>query len=223
MFATLRSNEEANTMTGQPPNGVAAAAPSNSILGIFNRWQSLIRAVAIGVPVLGALPTAVNLYHSWRHGIPYTQVSHKLAQYDLWVRNGDCKIDYKEIGAAKGSKINIGACPLSGDISIKITLPDGRATYEWIAFDQINQTTTWLSPLLNAAFAADKPPATALGNVRLAQAATQVQCQGWESAAKIIRIVNDGGRCYRETISPYSGRVDKREEVPCHTACPRGR
>jgi hypothetical protein len=68
-----------------------------------------------GVPVAGAVPTGINLYHSFNHCIPYSQVSHRLKQYDLWLRKMDCAMEYKEMNAARNTKINIGVCPTNGD------------------------------------------------------------------------------------------------------------
>ena len=50
---------------------------------MLGRLIPLLRVIAIGVPVAGAIPTGVNLYHSFKHGIPYAQVSHRLEQYDF--------------------------------------------------------------------------------------------------------------------------------------------
>ena len=54
----------------------------------------------------------------------------------------------------------------------------------------------------------------------IAQASSHVVCQGWEGSARIVRIVRDGGRCFKETISPYQGHVAARTEVPCNASCP---
>ena len=192
----------------------------------FRRWYWAIRLAAIAIPVVGALPTVMNLYYSYRHGIPFAQVYHKLNQYELWQRNGDCRIDYREISASKGTKVNVGACPSTGDISIKVALASGKQSYEWLSFDQL-QRTTWLNLLVSSAHAegaAETVPQAATApqaSFRVAQAGSQVVCQGWESKERIIRVVNEGGKCFRETIAAFQGRVDKREEVPCTTICPK--
>jgi hypothetical protein len=56
--------------------------------------------------------------------------------------------------------------------------------------------------------------------VRLAQAPMEVVCQALVSKMQLVRIVKEGGKCFRETMSPVRGSVDKREEVPCETKCP---
>jgi hypothetical protein len=198
---------------------MTSSAVGTAGAGILARWQVLIKVLAIGVPVAGAIPTGMNLYYSFKHGIPYSQVSHKLEQYDLWVRNMDCTIEYKELTTGENTKINIGVCPTSGDISIKATLPEGKGIIEWISFARLKQANALLDFLVNSAYAAED--AVAGARVRVAQVGSQVVCQAWEGKARIVRIIKEGARCFKETISPYQGHVDKRAEVPCNTECPR--
>jgi hypothetical protein len=185
---------------------------------MFARLRPLLRVIAIGVPVAGAVPTGMNLYQSWKHGIPYSQVAHKLEQYDLWVRNMDCPIEYKELSASQNTKITIGVCPNNGDISIKVAMPEGKALIEWIAFARLKEENAVAGYLIGTALAQDGVPANR--DVHLAQATAQVVCQGWEGGTQVVRVVREGARCFRETISPYHGRVDKRAEVACDATCP---
>jgi hypothetical protein len=54
---------------------------------------------------------------------------------------------------------------------------------------------------------------------RLAQeGGMEVLCQA-RRGDKVVRIVKDGGKCYRETVSPMKGGIDKSEEVSCDTRC----
>ena len=206
-------------MTGSVPEQVAGLVTEATSGKTFRRWYTLIKVAVIAVPVIGATPTALNLYQAWRHGIPYSQVSHKLHQYDLWVKNGSCNIDYKEIGAARDAKVNIGACPTTGDISIQVSLAGGRSIFEWIDFTELQKMNTAQTFLTTPTFAAEAP--AAMAGTRVAEASSRVVCQGWETAAKLVRVVNEGGRCFKETIAAYSGRAEARVEVPCTTTCPQ--
>jgi hypothetical protein len=211
-------------MTGNVSEQVSGAVAEATAGSSFRRWYWLIRLVVIAVPVIGATPTAFNLYQAWKHGIPYSQVSHKLQQYDLWVKNGACKIDYSEIRTSKDAKVNIGACPTTGDISIQVALAGGSSFFEWIDFNQLQQLNTAHAMLTTPAIAAEVPAAVPapMAGIRVAEAAgSRVVCQGWENPTKIVRVVDEGGRCFKETIAAYSGRADKREEVPCTTTCPQ--
>ena len=135
------------------------------------------------------------------------------------MKNGSCAIDYSEINAGKDAKVKIGACPTTGDISIQVSLAAGSSFFEWIDFNQLQHINTAHSVLLTPALAAEA--SATLAGTRVAEAGSRVVCQGWESKTQLIRIVNEGGRCFKETIAAYSGRADKRVEVPCTTTCPQ--
>jgi hypothetical protein len=201
------------------PEQVSALVAEATAGRSFRRWYTLIKVAVIAVPVVGATPTALNIYYAWKHGIPYSQVSHRLQQYELWVKNGSCAIDYSEINAGKDAKVKIGACPTTGDISIQVSLAAGASFFEWIDFAQLQQINTAHSALMTPALAAEA--SATLAGTQVAEAASHVVCQGWESKTQLVRIVNEGGRCFKESIAAYSGRADKRVEVPCTTTCPQ--
>jgi hypothetical protein len=183
----------------------------------------LIRAAVLAVSVAAAIPTAHNLYYSWSHGIPYSQVPHRLAQYDLWMKNLECKIDYRQLLTAAGTKVDVGACAKSGDIAIKVSSNKGQSSYEWIAFDQLQKpTTAGLFGLIIPSAMAEEAVKTATapaGSIKVAQAGMEVLCQSKQGSDKLIRIVQEAGKCFKETMSMLKGSVDKREEVPCSTQC----
>jgi hypothetical protein len=206
-------------MVGNVPEQVSTLVAEATAGQSFRRWYTLIKVAVIAVPVIGATPTALNIYYAWKHGIPYSQVSHRLQQYELWVKNGSCAIDYSELSTARDAKVKIGACPTTGDISIQVSLAAGTSFFEWIDFNQLQQINTARSVLMTPALAEEAP--TTLAGTRVAEAASRVVCQGWESKTQLVRIINEGGRCFKETIAAYSGRADKRVEVPCATTCPQ--
>lgn len=195
-------------------------AVSNELLpGPIQRVVPFLKTAALVVTILGAIPTAITVYHAWQYKVPLTQVSHRLAQYDLWVKNLDCTIDYKALNTAAGTKVDVGACAKTGDIAIKISAPDGKTTYEWIAYNQLQKpgeqpTGNFLEILIGSAKAAD-----AGKRIELAQSSLEVVCQALSSKSKLVRIVKEGGKCFREILSPMRGTVDLREEVPCDTKC----
>ena len=165
-------------MTGLSPEALPSHSTDPAFVGVLARWQWLIRVIVIGIPVDDAIPTAINLYYSFKHGIPYAQVSHKLEQYDLWVRNMDCAVEYKELSANPNTKINIGVCAANGDISIKVARSEGRAIIEWIAFDRFKQVNAFFNLLVSPAYADDVVTAAPPSGMRVTQAGAQVLCQG---------------------------------------------
>jgi hypothetical protein len=193
-------------------------------LGPYARIVPHLKTAALVVTIVGAIPTAITAYHAWTYKVPFTEVSHRLQQYEIWERNIDCKIEYKALSTAEGTKLDAGACPETGDISLKVSTDDGKATYEWIAYNQLQKPgenappSSFIDLLIGAARAGVVGPRSEL---RLAQG-MEVVCQALVSKTELVRIVKEGGKCYREVMSPVRGSVDKREEVPCETTCKAG-
>lgn len=203
-----------------------------------SRFIPFIKAAVLAVSVAAAIPTAQNLYYSWKNGIPFDQVSHRLAQYDLWMKNLDCKIDYRSLATASGTRVDVGACQKTGDIAIKVSGTGGHSAYEWIDFDQIKKATpvaSLMQLLVTPAYAAEsaellraaagqaaakgQPAATPLpaGAYRVAEG-METMCQA-KRGDKIVRIVKDAGKCFKEVVSPLKGGVESRSEVSCSSSC----
>jgi hypothetical protein len=190
-------------------------------LGPFQRVVPFLKTAALVVTIVGAVPTALTAYHAWQYKVPFTQVSHRLAQYEIWERNIDCQIEYKALSTSQGTKVDAGACPSTGDISLKVSTPDGKATYEWIAYNQLQKPGEPAPSGLLDLFIGVARADTALPGVRVAQG-LEVVCQTLKSKTELVRVVREGGKCFREIMSPMRGSVDKREEVPCETKCSGG-
>ena len=217
---------EVSTMSDTPRSPISSLT-DHPVAKTVSSTVPLIRAAVLGVSVLAAIPTAHNLYYSWAHGIPYAQVPHRLAQYDLWMKNLDCKVEYKQLLTTSGTKVDVGACAQSGDIAIKVSSAAGHSSYEWIAFNDLQKPAAaagLMGLVIPAAMATEavttqSKPAAAEGSFKLAQAGMQVMCQARSGGDKLIRVVQEGGKCYREVMSLLKGSVDKREEVSCSTKC----
>jgi hypothetical protein len=216
MTAATLSYEEFPTMTNQPADHAG--------LGAISPFIPMLKTAALVVTILGAIPTAITAYNAYTFGVPFQQVPHRLAQYDLWVKNLDCKIDYKALNTSQGTKVDVGACAKSGDIAIKISSNDGKSTYEWIAYNQLQKPGATaaatggglLDLLIGSAHAGDLKQSKPM---QMAQGGMEVVCQSL-AGKQIIRVVNEGGKCYKEVVSPLAGTVEKREDVPCNTQCP---
>lgn len=225
-------------MSELSPKAVYAVMQDDAKKGPLAKPLLVARVIAIAAAVGGAIPTATTFYQSWQHGVPYSEVSHRLSQYDLWVKNFNCKIDYRSLHTGQGTRIDAGACPQSGDIALKLTTPSGQAAYEWIAFDKLQKAhasakAAFWSLVVSPAVAEE---VSAQARQQVAQApgapgagpapggsSLQVLCQTLQSKSQIVRVVNEGGKCFRETFSPFQGRVEKRDAVPCNTQCPPGK
>lgn len=218
-------------MSDLTPKAVYAVMQEDAKRGPLAKPLLIARVIAIAAAVGGAIPTATTFYQSWQHGVPYNEVSHRLSQYDLWVKNFNCRIDYRSLHTAQGTRVDVGACPASGDIALKLTTSSGQAAYEWIAFDKLQkahaQAKAAVWSLVVSPAMAEEVSAEARQQLAQAPAAPvpggaglQVVCQTLQSKSQIVRIVNEGGKCFRETFSPFQGRVEKRDPVPCNTQCP---
>jgi hypothetical protein len=217
---------EALPMQRKPLSAYAEPATA-----VASQTIRMIQFGVFAVSVAAAIPTAQNLYYSWKNDVPFTEVPHRLAQYDLWMKNLDCKIDYRTLSAASGTKVDVGTCSKSGDIAIKVSSPNGQANYEWIAFDQLPKPATktaGLMDLIISSAIADElvksqsTPASSAADAKfhVAEANLEVVCQAKvEKKDQIMRIVKDANKCFKETVSPFKGTVEKREEVPCNTQC----
>jgi hypothetical protein len=186
------------------------------------RVVSLLKTAALVVTIVGAVPTAITAYHAWQYKVPFTQVSHRLAQYEIWERNIDCQIEYKALSTAEGTRVDAGACPETGDISLKVSTDDGKATYEWIAYNQLQKPGEAPPPggIIDLLIGAARADTVTIGarSVRVAQG-LEVVCQSLVSKTELVRVVRENGKCFREVLSPMRGTVDKRDEVPCETKC----
>ncbi len=225
--AAIAASEETTFEGMQPMTEQAMDHDPRS--GPVNRLVPMLKTAALVVTIVGAIPTAITAYHAWQYKVPFSQVSHRLAQYEIWERNIDCKIEYKALSTAEGTKIDAGACDETGDISLKVSTDDGKATYEWIAYNQLQKPGEAPPPagLLDLLIGAAQAQATQTAGapstgLRLAQDAMEVMCQSLVSRAQLVRIVKEGGKCFREVMSPIRGTVDTREEVPCDTKCTTG-
>jgi len=221
MSATLFLDEAA-AMTDTMQKSTVAKLASHGETAV-QRTMQLVKIGVFAVSVAAAIPTARNLYFSWKNDVPFAQVEHRLGQADLWEKNYDCKIEYRTLSTAASPKVEVGSCSKTKDISIRVS-GNGQTNYEWIAFDQLpkpaTQSASFLDLFIASAYAGerslDAKPADA--SIVVAQAATEVVCQN-KTKDTIIKVVKDGAKCFRETVSLFKGTVEKREEVPCNTQC----
>lgn len=190
-----------------------------------SRTVNVVKLMVLAVSVAAAIPTAQNLYYSWKNDVPFNQVQYRLTQAALWEKNFDCKIDYRQLATASGSKVEAGACQKTGDISLKISNGKGQTNYEWIAFDQLpkpasqSASLNLLDILISKAVAAEFAPSKDADAIVVAQASEAVLCQSKQKET-VTRVVKENGKCFRETVSIFKGSVEARQEVACDNACP---
>lgn len=187
--------------------------------GDYDRLIGFLKNLALVVTIVGAVPTAITAYHAYTFGVPFSQVPQRLAQYDLWVKNIDCQIEYKALATAEGTRVDVGACTKTGDIALKLSSADGKAAYQWIAYNELQKpgevpkSTSIIDMLISAARAEGPAPQS----FRVAQG-LEVVCQSIQGK-NVVRVVKEGGKCFKEIFSPIKGAVETRDEVACSTTC----
>jgi len=202
----------------ETPSMLNLAHPSHPV----NRTLSLVKFAVLAVSVAAAIPTARNLYFSWKNDVPFDQVDHRLAQAALLEKNFDCKIDYRALAAQGNARVEVGACGKTGDISIRVKGPSGQVNYEWIAFEQLPKPVQRMAGLMDTIFTrAVAAEATTRSGEQSFDVAQEVAilCQT-KAGDNVVRVVQSGGQCVRETVSIFRGAVEKSEPVPCDKACP---
>lgn len=198
---------------------MSESTASASSGGDYDRFISFLKNLALVVTIVGAVPTAITAYHAYTFGVPFSQVPQRLAQYDLWVKNIDCQIEYKALATAEGTRVDVGACAKTGDIALKLSSPDGKAAYQWIAYNELQKPgeepkSTGIIDLLISSARADD---VAMKPFKVAQG-MEVVCQAIQGK-NVVRVVKEGGKCFKELFSPIKGAVEKRDEVACSTPC----
>ena len=197
---------------------VAASSP------VSRKWWQWFLAPAVLGAFLGAIPTAIDLYKAFEYDVGYSDVKHAEEQRRLWTKNFDCaqSMNYQQIQAGEGIKVQVGACP-NGDVLIELQPPNTGRILEWISINRIRSASAAAPRLsmLGSAHAAaapgHAPPADTIGRQRLAQ--SSVVCQAQKGPTLIVRVVREGGKCFREEINVMKGTVAKRTQVPCTQGC----
>ncbi|MDH3581380.1 MAG: hypothetical protein OEM91_12250 [Hyphomicrobiales bacterium] len=125
-------------------------------------------------------------------------------------------MSYQQVKTTEGTTVQVGACT-NGDVWIEVVPPNAHKILEWISLDRLR--TASVTSSLSLIGVAHVSPVTNKDSVRLAQASKGVICQAMQGQTKIIRVVREGGKCFREKIEVLKGKVASRREVPCNTGC----
>jgi len=186
--------------------------------------KRVVQLGILAVSIVAAIPTLINLYHSYTQGVPFERVNHLLAQQKMWQTQGACmpEIKFDELTTGQKTKVFVGACPQSGDILFRLVSNNGQINHEWFPlknFEVASETGfSLIDWLVSRAKASER---SSDGRIRLAQASTfSVVCQVMQPENTMVRIVKEGSVCYRETMSLFTGAVSGREQVPCNSSCP---
>ena len=204
----------------------AIDSPQISLGGAVKRkgWQRILLYPTVLGALIGAVPTGLDYYKAFVYDIDFQNVKHAEEQQRLWVKNFSCaqNISYQQVKTAKNTLVQVGACA-NGDVLIEVVPSKGNRILEWISLDRL-QTASAVSSmsLIGSAKAAvsQNPGSGKHENdmIRVAQGTT-IKCQKMQGKTKIVRIVQEGSKCFREEISVMKGSVQSRTPVPCSASC----
>ncbi|MDA7947904.1 MAG: hypothetical protein MPJ78_10560 [Hyphomicrobiaceae bacterium] len=188
-------------------------------------WQRVLMYPAVLGALIGAVPTGLDYYKAFVYDIDFQHVKHAEEQRRLWVKNFACaqNISYQQVKTEKNIVVQVGACA-NGDVLIEVAPPRGNRILEWISLERL-QTASAVSGLsfIGRANAAIGVHATGKqgspGMTRIAQGGTSIKCQKMHGQNKIVRIVQEGNKCFREEISVMKGAVLSRKPVSCSSSC----
>jgi hypothetical protein len=172
-------------------------------------WQWWLMYPALGVAILGALPTAINGVQAVRLGLPYSDVPTANKNNDLFAKNFDC---LKKTGPAVQLKDNTEVQAVicdSGDIWIRVTTADNQSGIIWISPADI-APRKHSGMLIGEAYGGSPGTQTAANG--------EVLCVFRDKSGRIIRKVSVApGKCQDEQIDPYTGAVTV---VAANCSCP---
>ena len=176
--------------------------------------------------LIGAVPTGLDYYKAFVYDIDFQNVKHAEEQQRLWVKNFTCaqNISRQQVKTEKNILVQVGACA-NGDVLIEVVPPKGNRVLQWISLERL-QTASAVSGLSyhrpcqcgdRGCNCRTTRPVTQVVT-RLAQG-TSIKCQKMHGQTKIVRIVQEGSKCFREEISVMKGAVLSRKPVSCSASC----
>ncbi len=184
-------------------------------------WQYFLLYPAVFGALLGAIPTGIDLYKSFKYGIAVSDVAHAEEQKQLWIKNLHCVQDltYHTVKTQDGATVQIGACK-NGDVLIEL-IPENGGTQiaEWVSLERAKAAAakTVGSLLISRAFAAGTNGAAVIAGEG---GTVKTMCTSLNASAQTIeRIVKRGSVCTREINNMITRKSVKRETVPCNTKC----
>ena len=182
----------------------------------------LLGAVAaFGVTTIGSIPTALDFFNAMKLGVGWDQVSYAREQQRLWENNFACASQPgQEVKTSDNLRVRVQACS-NGNVLISVFQPNGQGRSEWVPIDRFThgakRSLFSAVQLIGTAHADESRPQAP---VLFAQNSVTVMCLAKDDASRtIIRVVNEAGQCFRETVSIRSGEVESREAVSCDTKC----
>ncbi len=188
-------------------------------------WRFFLLYPAVFGVLLGAIPTGIDLYKSFKYGISVSDVAHAEKQKNLWIKNIRCvqNLSYHTVKTEDKSTVQIGACQ-NGDVLIELIPKDGGTQVaEWVSLDRAKAAAAANSVgslLFSKAFASGISAAAAAAAAASGGGTVKTVCTSINPEEQMIeRIVKRGNVCTREVNNMITRKSIKTEVVSCDTKC----
>jgi hypothetical protein len=186
--------------------------------GFGKWWQWLLVYPGLVLGLLGSIPTLVNAYESFRHGVPISKVQDSLEQNSLWESNVACVAGATFRPITNPDNVRIGAVVCqSGDVLLQEQRPSWKdATYRWVHWRDIVPPQGEQS---SGSAVIDEfiPAANAAGavHVQFPQAPMRVICQRWVGSGLLLQEIWSSQGCFDQVVNTYTGVVVSRSPAYC--------
>lgn len=187
-------------------------------------WRKLTVYGAVALALTGLYDPLKDIYVRYANpDLPGTEpVAVALEQQRLTEKNLDCLREAQQfkVQLSSAMEVRLLACQ-SGDVQIVLYPQDAPARQRWIT----TRGTGGYASIGSLDWLVGRAMAQAQGtapNTTFTQSVVQNVCQAWQDVgrkAKLVRVTNEGGKCYKEIVNVFSGRVEYREETACTTGC----
>ena len=180
-------------------------------------WQWFFMYPAVGVALLGSLPTIYELYNSWKIDVPYGESQLAAEQNVLWQTNFDCsKEKFKSVKNVNNIEVGAIVCA-TGDVLLKVASPNASPMFRWVGLKSLSNISL-LEMMVSSAHAENFVVGE---NIQLASNHVPVLiCQRWLKPGTLLRRVsvsNEG--CFDEVLNTFTGAILSRVKVPCNPQC----
>jgi hypothetical protein len=183
--------------------------------------QQLVFYGAVFLALLSLYDPVKDIYTTYLYPeIGDEPVEVALQQQKLTERNLDCLVGAQPQEVPLNQKVTVRllACEKTGDIQVAVYPENAPAKLRWITPHVAETKTAGLAKLgLGGLF--ETPLAS---GVKPAQMQIATVCTAWEDEtrrARLIRITNEGGQCFKEIVNVFTGRIDYREKAACNAPC----
>ncbi|MDX2265845.1 MAG: hypothetical protein NW215_12865 [Hyphomicrobiales bacterium] len=183
--------------------------------------ESLIFYGAVFLALLSLYDPIKDIYTRWMlPEIGDEPIEVALQQQKLTEKNLDCLIgaNPQEVPLNEKVRVRLLACD-TGDIQVAVYPENAPAKLRWITPHVPETRTANLTKLGAGALLTMEPAPRPFSP---AQANIANVCSAWEDPgrkARLIRITNEGGQCWKEIVNVFTGRIDYREKAECNAPC----